>query len=46
MLERGEERDRAEAMLREKSAQYADMLDDGSPIIAIHVETIVSWGRV
>ena len=46
VLEGGEERGRAEAMLREKYPQYADMLDDGSPIIAIHIETVVSWGRV
>jgi hypothetical protein len=36
----------AEVMLREKYQQYAVKLDKGGPIIAIRIETVVSWGRV
>ena len=46
VLDHGEERARAEGRLREKYPQYRDMLDDGSPIIAIRIARVVRWGRV
>ena len=46
VLDHGEERDRAEGRLREKYPQYRDMLDEGSPIIAIRIARVVRWGRV
>ena len=44
IIEDGEERDCAEALLREKYAQYADMLVHGCAVIRIIPERVASWG--
>ena len=44
ILERGEERRRAEAMLREKYPQYGRMLEEGSTVLRVTPEKVVSWG--
>lgn len=44
IIEEGEERERAEALLREKYRQYADMLEPGCAIIRITPDRVVSWG--
>ncbi|MYE53601.1 MAG: TIGR03668 family PPOX class F420-dependent oxidoreductase [Chloroflexi bacterium] len=46
IIEGGEERDGAEALLREKYAQYAEMLEPGCAIISITPKRVVSWGAV
>ena len=46
LLEDGEERDGAEAMLREKYPQYREALPEGCPIIGIIPDKVVTWGRV
>lgn len=46
ILESGEERRRAEALLREKYPQYAEMLEPGCAVIRIVPERVVSWGAV
>ena len=43
ILEEGDERQRAEYLLREKYPQYAEMLEPGCAVIGISVERIVSW---
>lgn len=45
ILESGAERQRAEALLRAKYNQYADMLESGAPVLRITVESVVTWGR-
>ena len=44
ILEEGEVRDRAEAMLREKYPQYADLLEAGCAILKVSSDKVVSWG--
>ncbi len=44
MLKEGPERDKAEALLREKYPQYAVLLEPGAPVIKVTPERIVSWG--
>ena len=44
ILEAGEERNQAEALLREKYWQYATMLEPECSIIRITPRHIVSWG--
>ena len=46
VLEAGRERDRAEAMLRDKYHQYAELLEPGCSIIKIRPERVVSWGSL
>lgn len=46
VLEDGSDRDRAEALLRRKYPQYAEMLQPGCAVICITVARVVSWGRV
>lgn len=42
----GEERDCAEALLREKYEQYAGLLERGCAVIRIVPERVASWGAV
>ena len=44
ILESGGEHDRAQALLREKYAQYRTMNLAGLPVIALHVAHVASWG--
>ena len=46
IIEEGEERERAEALLREKYPQYEVMLQPGCAIIRIAPERVVSWGAI
>ena len=46
ILERGEERDRAESMLRDKYPQYDSFLDPGCIVLKITPEKVVSWGQL
>ncbi len=46
LLDGGHEQREAESLLREKYAQYHELLDPGSPVLKITVEKIVSWGSV
>ena len=46
VLEEGDERARAEAMLREKYPQYEDLLERGCTILKITPLRVTSWGRV
>ena len=46
IIESGEERDGAEALLREKYAQYAEMLERGCAVIRITPKRVASWGAV
>lgn len=43
VLESGEERDRAVAMLEAKYAQYRDMPLGGAPVIRVTVERRIDW---
>ena len=45
VLPDGPERDRAEAMLRRKYAQYADLLEEGCAVLKITPSSVTSWGR-
>ena len=45
ILESGAERDLAERLLREKYAQYAEMLEEGCATLRITTERVVAWGR-
>jgi len=44
ILERGEEHDRAQALLRERYLQYRAMNLAGLPVIAIRIARAASWG--
>ena len=46
ILERGEERDRAEAMLRRKYPQYVELLEEGCPVLKISPQKATGWGRL
>ena len=46
VLEDGDERDRAEGMLREKYPQYGDLLETGCTVLKITPTSVTSWGRV
>ena len=46
IIEDGDERDCAETLLREKYAQYAEMLEEGCAVIRIVPERTISWGAV
>ena len=46
IIEDGEERQRAETLLREKYPQYAEMLEPGCAVIRITPERVASWGAV
>ena len=46
ILESEEERGCAEALLRAKYPQYAEMLEPGCAVIRITPERVVSWGAV
>jgi PPOX class probable F420-dependent enzyme len=46
LLEDGEERAAAERLLRDKYPQYHGLLEEGSIVIRITPEKVVSWGRV
>jgi PPOX class probable F420-dependent enzyme len=46
ILDAGPEHDRAQQLLRERYAQYRLMRLDGLPVIAIHVDRVVSWGNL
>ena len=46
IIESGEERQRAETLLREKYRQYVEMLEPGCAVIRITPERVVSWGAV
>ena len=45
ILESGAERQRAEALLREKYDQYEELLEPGSSTLKITIESVVAWGR-
>jgi PPOX class probable F420-dependent enzyme len=44
ILESGNEHDAAQALLREKYAQYRAMHLANLPVIALHIAHVVSWG--
>ena len=46
ILETGDERRRAEALLRDKYAQYQGLLEEGCTVIRITPSRIVSWGSI
>ena len=46
VLEEGNERARAEAMLREKYPQYEELLACGCPIVRVLVVQTTSWGNL
>ena len=46
VFENGDERSRAETMLREKYPQYEDLLERGCTILKITPLRVTSWGRV
>ena len=46
LIESGEERQRAETLLREKYLQYAGMLETGCTVIRVTPARVVSWGAV
>lgn len=46
IIEDGDERERAETLLREKYAQYAEMLEKGCAVIRIIPVRVASWGVV
>ena len=46
VLEDGEERERAEGLLRQKYAQYEKLLDRGCPVVKITPTSVASWGSV
>ena len=46
ILENGEERDRAESMLRSKYPQYKEMLPEGCDILKITPAKVISWGQL
>ena len=46
IIETGDERKRAEMLLREKYPQYAEMLEPGCAVIRIVPERVVRWGAV
>ena len=43
LIESGEERQRAEHLLRQKYQQYETMLQPGCPVIRITPERVISW---
>ena len=45
-FEDGDERSRAEAMLRKKYPQYEDLLERGCTVLKITPLRVTSWGRV
>ena len=45
VLEEGEERRRAEELLRGKYEQYAEMLEEGCAVIRIEVRRATGWGK-
>ena len=45
VLEEGEERQRAEDLLREKYSQYAEMLEAGCAVIRIAPRRVTGWGK-
>ena len=46
VLEDGDERDRAEEMLRQKYSQYDELLEKGCTVLKIIPTSVTSWGRV
>jgi coenzyme F420-0:L-glutamate ligase/coenzyme F420-1:gamma-L-glutamate ligase len=46
VLEDGDERDRAEEMLRQKYSQYSELLEKGCTVLKITPTSVTSWGRV
>ena len=46
IIEGGEERQRAEELLRQKYRQYASMLEPGCAVIRLTPERVISWGAV
>ena len=44
VMEDGPERDRAEAMLRGKYPQYANLLEEGCTVLKIVPSSVISWG--
>ena len=44
VMEAGAERDQAEAMLREKYFQYAELLEEGCTVLKIVPSSVISWG--
>jgi PPOX class probable F420-dependent enzyme len=46
ILDRGAEHDRAQDLLRRRYPQYRPMQLTDLPVIAIHIERVVSWGDV
>jgi len=43
ILESGDERDRAAALLREKYAQYEKLPLDGRPVVRVTIERVTEW---
>ena len=46
ILDSGEERARAEALLRDKYPQYRTLLEKGCIVLRISPQKVVQWGRV
>ena len=46
VMESGEERAAAEAVLRDKYEQYRDLLEDGCLVVRVTPENVVAWGRL
>ena len=46
VLEHGPERQRAESLLREKYAQYRELLAVGCTILSIEPTSVAAWGRI
>lgn len=46
IIEDGDERDRAEALLRDKYPQYEALLEPGCAVIGVMPERVTSWGAV
>ena len=46
IVERGDERSEALALLREKYSQYRAMALEDRPLLVIEPESVAAWGRV
>ncbi len=46
ILADGAEHDRAQALLRERYAQYRTMRLETLPVIALRIERVTSWGNL
>ena len=46
IMDEGQDRERAEDMLRDKYPQYRDLLPQGAVILKITPDSVTGWGRV